>query len=98
MVTGSKKGEELRSHVERIAEAGQKATALTSQLLAFSRRQVLQPKVFKLNTLVLNLDKMLRRLIGEDIEMWISTMPELGSGKADPGQIEQGIMNLVFNP
>ncbi len=97
MVLDSKLDQELRSNVERIAEAGQKATALTSQLLAFSRRQVLQPKVFKLNTLVLNLDKMLRRLIGEDIEMVISTMPDLGSVKADPGQIEQVIMNLVLN-
>jgi PAS domain S-box-containing protein len=97
MALDSKLDQELRSNVERIAEAGQKATALTSQLLAFSRRQVLEPKVFKLNTLVLNLDKMLRRLIGEDIEMVISTMPDLGSVKADPGQIEQVIMNLVLN-
>ena len=97
MVLDSKLDQELRNHVERIAEAGQKAAALTSQLLAFSRRQVLQPKVFKLNTQVLNLDKMLRRLIGEDIEMVVSAKPDLDSVKADPGQIEQVIMNLVLN-
>jgi two-component system cell cycle sensor histidine kinase/response regulator CckA len=65
--------------------------------LAYSRRQVLQPKVINLNSLVVNLDKMLQRLIGEDIEMKSVIEPSLGSARADPGQIEQVIMNLVVN-
>src|SRR5208282_145942 len=86
-----------RSQVEHIDEAADRAAALTSQLLAFSRRQVLQPKVFNLNALVLNLDKMLQRLIGEDIEMVTVAAPDLGAVKADPGQIEQVVMNLAIN-
>src|SRR5262249_32544204 len=73
------------------------AASLTSQLLAFSRRQVLQPKVFNLNSLVQNLDRMLRRLISEDIEMRTVLSPDLGSIRADRSQLEQVIMNLVVN-
>jgi PAS domain S-box-containing protein len=83
--------------VAQIDQAADRAAALTSQLLAYSRRTVLQPRVFNLNTLVLNLDKMLRRLIGEDIVMKSVIEPKLGSIKADPGQVEQVIMNLAVN-
>jgi PAS domain S-box-containing protein len=89
--------EKLRAHAGHIDDAAERAASLTRQLLAFSRRQVLQPKVVNLNALVVNLDKMLQRLIGEDIEMKTLIEPHLGSVKADPGQIEQVIMNLAVN-
>jgi len=88
---------ELRMDIERIEDASERATSLVRQLLAFSRRQVLQPKLIDLNGIVLGLDNLLRRLMNEDIEML--TLPEksLGTIKADPAQIEQVIMNLVVN-
>ena len=85
------------SHLKSIDEASRRASALTRQLLAFSRKQVLQPRVFHLNTLIIDLDKMLRRMISEDIELETITDPHLGATKADPGQIEQVVMNLVLN-
>ena len=85
------------SHLKSIDEASRRASALTRQLLAFSRKQVLQPRVFNLNSLILDLDKMLRRMISEDIELEMITDPNLGVTKADPGQIEQVVMNLVLN-
>ena len=88
---------DLRADVEQIDEAGARAAALTSQLLTFSRRQMLQPKVINLNSVVKDLEKMLRRLIGEHIELLTNMIGEIGSVKADPGQIEQVIMNLVVN-
>jgi two-component system, cell cycle sensor histidine kinase and response regulator CckA len=88
---------EIRGNAERIDEAAVRAASLTSQLLAFSRRQLLQPTVFDLNQLVQNLEQMLRRLIGEDIEMTAILAPQLGRIRADRGQIEQAIMNLVVN-
>ena len=88
---------QLRRRVEHIDQAAERATALTSQLLAFSRRQVLQPKVLNLNSLVLGMDKMLQRLIGEDIELASIPAQDLANVKADPGQIEQVLMNLVLN-
>ena len=66
-------------------------------MLAFSRKQVLQPKVINLNTIVENISKMITRVIGEDFELVISLDPQLGSIRADPGQIEQVILNLVVN-
>lgn len=83
--------------IEQIKKAGERAAVLTRQLLAFSRRQVLQPKVLDLNTSVNSIGKMLQRLIGEDIELVLSLKPALGHVKADPGQIEQVLMNLVVN-
>src|SRR6185503_225592 len=71
--------------------------SLTNQLLAFSRRQVLQPRVLELNGIVADMQKMLRRLIGENIELVANLEPELGRIKADPGQIEQVIVNLAVN-
>jgi PAS domain S-box-containing protein len=84
-------------HLKSIDEASRRASTLTRQLLAFSRKQVLQPKVFNLNSLIVDLDKMLRRLISEDIELRTVTDPQLGATRADPGQIEQVVMNLVLN-
>jgi two-component system, cell cycle sensor histidine kinase and response regulator CckA len=80
-----------------IQKAGERAAALTRQLLAFSRKQVLQPTVLDLNGLVLNLDKMLRRLIGEDVNLTRELHPHALLVKADPGQIEQVLTNLVVN-
>jgi two-component system, cell cycle sensor histidine kinase and response regulator CckA len=88
---------EFRTEVQRILDASDKAASLIHQLLAFSRRQVMQPKVFDLNGLLLNLEKMLRRLIGEHIEIVTETGLDIGFIKADPTQIEQLIMNLVVN-
>jgi PAS domain S-box-containing protein len=84
-------------HVEEISQAGERAADLTRQLLAFSRKQVLAPKVLDLNSIVTDMGKMLRRLIGEDIELVVRLDPTIGSIKADPGQVEQVIMNLVVN-
>jgi len=86
-----------RHSAEQIVKAGERAAALTQQLLAFSRRQVLQPKVVDLNRLVTSLSSMLRRLIGEDIELRLEMRPEPGRVNADPGQMEQVLMNLVVN-
>jgi len=83
--------------IEEIRKAGERAATLTRQLLAFSRKQVLQPDVLDLNALIADLEKMLRRLIGEDLELTIIPGNELGSVRADPGQIEQVIMNLAVN-
>lgn len=87
----------LRHYIDEIRKAGDRAAALTRQLLAFSRKQVLQPRVLNLNTVISELEKMLRRLIGEDIELRYVPGSDLGSIKADPGQIEQVIMNLAIN-
>ena len=81
----------------RIDEAAEKAASLTAQLLAFSRKQVLQPRVISLTGLVENLDKLLRRLIGENITLLTKAEPDLWRVKADPSQIEQVVMNLAIN-
>jgi two-component system cell cycle sensor histidine kinase/response regulator CckA len=77
--------------------AGERAAALTSQLLAFSRKQILQPRVINLNEIVANLHKMLRRIISEDIDLVTVADPKTGPVRADPGQIEQVIINLAIN-
>jgi PAS domain S-box-containing protein len=87
----------LKGKVGQILKAAERAAGLTRQLLAFSRKQVLQPKILDLNTVVSDMDKMLRRLIGEDVEFTTLLEPHLGSVRADPGQIEQVVMNLVVN-
>ncbi len=87
----------LAEDVQQIEQAAEKATGLTRQLLAFSRRQVLQPKTLGLNQVVQGMEKMLRRMIGEDIELITVSAPELGQVRADLGQIEQVIMNLAVN-
>ena len=88
---------ELRADVQQIENAAERASMLIRQLLAFSRRQVLQPKVIDLNAIVLGLDKLLGRLMGEHIEMATRCGTNVGHVKADPAQIEQVIMNLVVN-
>lgn len=87
----------LRKHIEEIYHAGERAAVLTRQLLAFSRKQVLQPKVLDLNQIIENMEKMLRPIIGEDVELIKLLVDDLGTVKADPGQIEQVIMNLAVN-
>jgi two-component system, cell cycle sensor histidine kinase and response regulator CckA len=86
----------LRS-LDGIHKAAESAAALTNQLLAFSRRQIIEPKVLNLNDLVGGLVKMLTRLIGEDIELQTVLAGELGSVKVDPGQFEQVLVNLAVN-
>lgn len=88
---------DIRADIERIENASERAAALVRQLLAFSRKQVLQPKTLDLNSIALNLDKLLRRLMDENIEMITRVDENLGAIKADPAQIEQVIMNLVVN-
>jgi two-component system, cell cycle sensor histidine kinase and response regulator CckA len=83
--------------IAQIDRAADRATALTKQLLAFSRMQVLQPRVMNLNGVVEDMGKLLPRLIGEDIELSIRTAPDLGSIRADASQMEQIIMNLAVN-
>ncbi len=90
-------GDALLKEVKQIQQAGERAASLTRQLLAFSRRQMLAPIVLDLNDLVANLHKMLERLIGEDITLTTVLAPGLWSVTADPGQIEQVIMNLAVN-
>jgi len=87
----------MRKEIEEIESAGQRAAGLTNQLLAFSRRQVLQLQVLDLNAVVSDLGKMLKRLIGEDIELATGLGQDIGFFKGDRGQIEQIIMNLVLN-
>ena len=87
----------LHKSVQEIHKAGERAAALTHQLLAFSRQQVLQPKVLDLNALVTDMGKMLRRLIGTDIELTTKLASKLGQVKADQSQLEQVIVNLVVN-
>jgi two-component system cell cycle sensor histidine kinase/response regulator CckA len=87
----------LRSDIEQVKLAGDRASLLTRQLLAFSRKQVLQPKVLDINAVLTNMDRMLQRLIGEDIALVAEPAPRLWRAYADPGQIEQVIMNLAVN-
>ena len=84
-------------YVDEIRKAGDRAASLTHQLLAFSRRQVLNPQVLDLNSAIARMEKMVRRLIGEDIDLATSPGTDLGRVKADPGQVEQIMLNLVVN-
>ena len=88
----------VRSEIEEIKKAGIRASALTSQLLAFSRRQAIMPQLLDLNTVVNNMEGMLKRLLGEDsIELVTVLDPTIGMVKADPGQLDQIVMNLAVN-
>ena len=89
--------DELHASINEIKRAGERAAALTNQLLVFSRKHVIQPRVIDLNALISDMEKMLKRLITEDIELQSVMEPVLWRVKADPGQIEQLIMNLVIN-
>ena len=86
-----------RKMLQEVSKAGERAASLTRQLLAFSRKQVLEPRVLDLNSVVTNTENMLRRLIGEDVMLWTVLAPALSCVKVDPGQIEQVIMNLAVN-
>jgi PAS domain S-box-containing protein len=89
--------ERLRRHADEIRKAAARAASLTGQLLAFSRRQVLQPRPLDLNAVVSDMDMMLRRLIGEDVELVTMLDPDVSPVQADPTQIEQVIVNLAVN-
>jgi len=87
----------LRWEIDEIRKAGERAAALTRQLLAFSRKQILEPRILDLNSAVANTEKLLRRLIGEDVDLVTLMASDLKPVKADPGQIEQVIINLAIN-
>jgi two-component system cell cycle sensor histidine kinase/response regulator CckA len=87
----------LSSYVGNMMEVAERAAALTHQLLAFSRKQILHLQVIDLNEVLANLENMLQRLLGEDLELELKLAPDLGAVKADPGQMEQVIMNLAVN-
>ncbi len=87
----------VRDHVEQIDRAAERSASLTRQLLAFSRQQILQPRVVSLNDIIANMHKMLLLLIGEDVRIATHCAPDLGAVKVDPGQIEQVLMNLAAN-
>ncbi len=87
----------MRKDVEQVRDAGQRAATLTTQLLAFGRKQILQPKILNLNDVVTGMHTMLRRLIRENIDLSIIAQPDLGLISADPGQIQQILMNLSVN-
>jgi len=88
---------EILNPIEQIKQASERANRLTAQLLAFSRKQIIRPEVINLNSLITNQMKMLSRLLGEDIEIATLLYNDLGNIKADPGQIEQIIMNITIN-
>ena len=90
-------GQPLQAEVEEVRKAADRAALLTQQLLAFSRKQVLAPKILDLNAVVTNMDRLMRRLLGEDVKLVTKLESNLGRTKADPGQIEQVIMNLAVN-
>jgi PAS domain S-box-containing protein len=92
-----KADDKLRENIEEVQRATQRATDLTRQLLAFGRRQIMEMKILDLNALLKDLDKMLRRVIGEDIELTYLLANDIGKVKIDPGQIEQVILNLAVN-
>jgi nitrogen-specific signal transduction histidine kinase/CheY-like chemotaxis protein len=97
ILDGLTAGDPLRSDLEEVHKAGLRAAELTGQLLAFSRKQMLQPRVLDLNPIVTGMEKMLGRLLGEGIELSLLTASHVGKVYADPGQIEQIVMNLVVN-
>ena len=97
LLLGQVSDQKLRNEIEEILSAGHRAAGLTRQLLTFSRRQLLQPVLLDLNEVVANIEKMLRRMIGEDLDFVTVAKPGLGTVKADRGQIEQILMNLAVN-
>jgi len=97
IIDGLKVGDPMRGELDEVRKAGERAAALTRQLLAFSRQQMLQPRSLDLNQVVNGLEAMLKRLLGEDVELSLLTQRTLGQVRADPGQIEQVLMNLVVN-
>jgi PAS domain S-box-containing protein len=96
-IDGAREGDPLKDDLLEVKKASERAVALTRQLLAFSRKQVLQPVPLNLNEIAEGVEKMLRRVLGEDIDFVQVLAPDLGLTVADPGQIEQVLMNLVVN-
>jgi two-component system, cell cycle sensor histidine kinase and response regulator CckA len=97
VLDGLPRGAPFRAEIEEVRNAGDRGVSLTRQLLAISRRQVLKPVVLDLNQVVLDFERMIRRLLGEDIALVIHTSPGLGRVAADPSQLEQVLMNLALN-
>lgn len=97
LLDGIRTGDPARQDLEQVVKASERAADLTRQLLAFSRRQGVRSSVVDLNLLVDDMDRMLRRVLGEDIELVVKLAPGLKTVQADPGQIEQVILNLVVN-
>jgi two-component system cell cycle sensor histidine kinase/response regulator CckA len=97
LAAGLQPGDPMRDDLEEISGAGMRAADLTRQLLAFSRQQILQPRILDLNAVAGGIAKMLRRLVGEDVDLAFVSGAALGTVKADPGQVEQVLMNLVVN-
>jgi two-component system, cell cycle sensor histidine kinase and response regulator CckA len=97
LLTQLEPGDSRRKNAEQIEKCAYRAAALTRQLLTFSRKQAIQPRVLQLNDVIRNIERMLRRLIGEDVEFRATLDPAAGCIKADPGQLEQVIMNLAVN-
>jgi two-component system, cell cycle sensor histidine kinase and response regulator CckA len=97
LLDGMHAGDPVRTDLEQVVKASERATDLTRQLLAFSRRQVVRPAILSLNVLVQDMDRMLRRVIGEEIELIASFAPDLKTVRADPGQLEQVVLNVVVN-
>ena len=96
-IEGVREGDPMRDDLLEVKKAGERAAVLTRQLLAFSRKQILQPVPLDLNEIVAGIEKMLRRILGEDIDLLLKLTPDIGLTLADPGQIEQVLMNLVVN-
>ncbi len=92
-----KPGDPIQAELEEVRKAGERGGALTRQLLAFSRKQMLRPSVLDLNQIVAGIEPMLRRILGEDVELTALASRPLGAVLADPGQVEQILMNLVVN-
>jgi two-component system cell cycle sensor histidine kinase/response regulator CckA len=97
LLQGLEPADPRRHEVEEVRKAARRATELTQQLLAFSRRQMLEPRVLDLNRVLSDMQAMLRRLIGEDIQLRVELAPALGTVRADRGQLEQVILNLAVN-
>jgi PAS domain S-box-containing protein len=96
-LVGLREGDPLYADLQEVRRAGERAAALTRQLLAFSRRQVLQPQVLSLNAVVGDMESLLRRLIGEDVDLAFVPAEDLARVKVDPGQVEQVLLNLAVN-
>jgi two-component system, cell cycle sensor histidine kinase and response regulator CckA len=97
VLTRFEAGDPLRADLEEVKRAGERARDLTRQLLAFSRRQLLEPKLLDLNATLLGMESMLRRLVSANVELSLLTFATLGKIKADPSQVEQVVMNLIVN-
>lgn len=97
LLNGNPPGDPQHEALSEIVKAADRAASLTRQLLAFGRRQILRPRVLDLNSVVADMDRLLRRVIGENIELVTVMQPHLGRVRADPGQIEQVLMNLAVN-